>query len=85
MAKSESPDLVLMDMNMPVLDGWRASQIIRSDPTNAALPIIGLTAACPGERSKKGDRGGLLRLSHQARRFFAAHDADRDLASTILS
>ena len=58
MAKSESPDLVLMDMNMPVLDGWRASRIIRSDPATAALPIIGLTAhALTGDRKKAIEAG----------------------------
>lgn len=53
MAKSEKPDLVLMDMNMPILDGWRASQMIRTDPDTEQLPIIGLTAhALEGDREK---------------------------------
>jgi CheY-like chemotaxis protein len=53
MAKSEKPDLVLMDMNMPILDGWRASQMIRTDPYTEQLPIIGLTAhALEGDREK---------------------------------
>jgi CheY-like chemotaxis protein len=51
--RSQAPDLVLMDMNMPILDGWQASRKIKADPATAALPIIALTAhALAGDRDK---------------------------------
>ena len=43
-ALTEKPDLVLMDMNLPVMDGWDATRAIKADPTGAAIPVIGLTA-----------------------------------------
>jgi DNA-binding response OmpR family regulator len=44
MASSEQPDLILMDMSLPVMDGWEATQSIKSNPHTASIPIIALTA-----------------------------------------
>jgi two-component system, cell cycle response regulator DivK len=43
-AQSEKPDLILMDMSLPVIDGWEASRRIKGDPATAPIPIIALTA-----------------------------------------
>jgi CheY-like chemotaxis protein len=44
MTQSERPDLVLMDMSLPVLDGWEATRRIKADPQTQSIPIIALTA-----------------------------------------
>lgn len=44
MAAAERPDLILMDMSLPVLDGWQASRQIKSDPETKKIPVIALTA-----------------------------------------
>lgn len=53
MAMTEKPDLILMDMNMPELDGWEATQQIKSAPETANLHVIALTAhALSGDRDR---------------------------------
>jgi len=44
MTVTELPDLVLMDMNLPLKDGWTAAREIRQDPRSSAIPLIALTA-----------------------------------------
>jgi CheY-like chemotaxis protein len=44
LARQHRPALVLMDISIPVLDGWAATRILKSDPATAAIPIIALTA-----------------------------------------
>ena len=45
MATSESPDLILMDLSLPVIDGWEATRRIKADPATQSIPVIALTAA----------------------------------------
>ena len=52
-ARSENPALVLLDMNLPVLDGWTVAQKLKSDDATRRIPIIALTAhAMAGDRDK---------------------------------
>ena len=53
MTRSERPDLILMDMSLPVMDGWAATQAIKADPELSKIPVIALTAhAMAGDRDK---------------------------------
>ena len=53
LTKSLMPDLILMDMSLPIIDGWTATGILKSDSTTSHIPIIALTAhAMEGDRQK---------------------------------
>ena len=58
MSKSENPDLILMDLSLPIMDGWQATSTIKADPETNSIPIIVLTAhAMAGDREKALDAG----------------------------
>jgi CheY-like chemotaxis protein len=58
MMKSEKPEIVLMDMGLPVMDGWEATTTAKADPEIQHIPIIALTAhALESDRVKALDSG----------------------------
>jgi CheY-like chemotaxis protein len=57
-ARREKPDIILMDLSLPVMDGWEATRRVKSDNATRSVPIIGLTArAMVGDREKAIEAG----------------------------
>ena len=52
-AKAEAPELILMDMSLPVIDGWEATRQLKADPATAPIPVIALTAHAMAEDRDK--------------------------------
>ena len=58
MATRESPDLILMDLSLPVMDGWTATRILKEDDSTKSIPVIALTAhAMKSDEQKAKDAG----------------------------
>ncbi|HVN05052.1 MAG TPA: response regulator [Bryobacteraceae bacterium] len=93
LAQSQSPDLILMDMSLPEMDGWEATRRLKSDPATRAIPIVALTAhAMASDRKKAMDAGcddyhtkpvDFERLMRAVKSLLAARNASAPAANIV--
>ena len=58
MAQSESPDLIVMDLDLPEIDGWEATRRLKANPATSRIPVIALTAHAMQQDLKKAVESG---------------------------
>ena len=58
-ARAEKPDLILMDISIPIIDGWEATQVLKHDPATNDIPIIALTANAMKDDDRKCIEAGM--------------------------
>ena len=58
MAASEKPAIILMDMSLPVIDGWEATRQVKANPATSSIPVIALTAHAMAEDEAKARAAG---------------------------
>jgi CheY-like chemotaxis protein len=83
-ARSEKPDLILMDISIPIIDGWEATQVLKHDPETRQIPIIALTAhalASDRERAMQVGCDGYLAKPCEPRAVVA--EVQRFLGQTV--
>jgi CheY-like chemotaxis protein len=81
MAKAEHPDLILMDVSMPEVDGWKATSALKADEETSAIPIIILTAnALAADRARAKDAGANGYISKPAEPMQVLSAVERTLA-----
>jgi two-component system cell cycle response regulator DivK len=67
MAKADKPDLILMDMSLPVMDGWEATGVLKADPATAGIPVIALTAhALSGTKRKPWQLAATITIQNRS-------------------
>ena len=58
LAREQRPDLILMDVSIPLMDGWTATSVLKANPETASIPIVALTAhALAGDRERAKEVG----------------------------
>ena len=83
LARSELPELVLMDLQLPGMDGLAATAVLRSDPTTAAIPIVAFTALAMKNDQEKSLLAGCSAYIAKPLRYRELYDTINSLLPTV--